>query len=217
MATSRARRTRCYHLLRGRGFSVEAIGCAVAPRTVYEATLEGHRAARKLGKPQRSRMAIDESEEPDALPELAWYGGRVQNMREPMMRRPRLSFPVIDSAQLLMNATLKPLTSRAGPLQGRVRVPGDKSISDRALIWGRWRSAKRGFPACWKVKTSSIPATPWRAGRAGGAKRQWRVAGPWGGRRRALPGGQRARFRQFRHRRPADAWRGRRLSGHRDV
>ena len=45
-----------YHLLRERGRSVEAIGCAVAPRTVYEATLEGHRAARKLGMPALSRV-----------------------------------------------------------------------------------------------------------------------------------------------------------------
>ena len=44
-----------YHLLRGRG--VEAIGCAVAPRTVYEATLEGHRAARRLGAAQVSAAA----------------------------------------------------------------------------------------------------------------------------------------------------------------
>ena len=44
-------------LLRERGRSVEAIGCAIAPRTVYEATLEGHRAARKLGAPARSRTA----------------------------------------------------------------------------------------------------------------------------------------------------------------
>ena len=46
-----------YHLLRERGRSVEAIGCAVAPRTVYEATLEGHRAARKLGAPQVSAVS----------------------------------------------------------------------------------------------------------------------------------------------------------------
>ena len=32
---------------------------------------------------------------------------------------------------------LRPLTaSAAGPLTGRVRVPGDKSISHRALIFG---------------------------------------------------------------------------------
>jgi 2,4-dienoyl-CoA reductase-like NADH-dependent reductase (Old Yellow Enzyme family)/thioredoxin reductase len=55
MATSRRSENTLYHLLRQRGLSVEAIGCAVAPRTVYEATLEGHRAARKLGAAQWSR------------------------------------------------------------------------------------------------------------------------------------------------------------------
>jgi hypothetical protein len=44
-----------YHLLRQRGVSVEAIGCALAPRTAYEATYEGHRAARKLGTSQLGR------------------------------------------------------------------------------------------------------------------------------------------------------------------
>jgi 2,4-dienoyl-CoA reductase-like NADH-dependent reductase (Old Yellow Enzyme family)/thioredoxin reductase len=52
MATSRSSENAIYHLLHGRGASVEAIGCAIAPRTVYEATLEGHRAARKLGTAQ---------------------------------------------------------------------------------------------------------------------------------------------------------------------
>src|ERR1700704_2267997 len=34
-------------------------------------------------------------------------------------------------------AALSPLTARrAGPLKGSVRVPGDKSISNRALIFG---------------------------------------------------------------------------------
>ena len=56
MATARSSENAMYHLLRERGRSVEAIGCAVAPRTVYEATLEGHRAARKLGMPAQSRM-----------------------------------------------------------------------------------------------------------------------------------------------------------------
>jgi 2,4-dienoyl-CoA reductase-like NADH-dependent reductase (Old Yellow Enzyme family)/NADPH-dependent 2,4-dienoyl-CoA reductase/sulfur reductase-like enzyme len=59
MATARASENALYHLLRERGRSVEAIGCAVAPRTVYEATLEGHRAARKLGAPPLSRTALD--------------------------------------------------------------------------------------------------------------------------------------------------------------
>ncbi len=55
MATARSSENALYHLLRQRGASVEAIGCAVAPRTVYEATLEGHRAARKLGTAQWGR------------------------------------------------------------------------------------------------------------------------------------------------------------------
>jgi 2,4-dienoyl-CoA reductase-like NADH-dependent reductase (Old Yellow Enzyme family)/thioredoxin reductase len=57
MATARSSENALYHLLRSRGRGVEAIGCALAPRTVYEATLEGHRAARKLGLPPPSRMA----------------------------------------------------------------------------------------------------------------------------------------------------------------
>ena len=60
MATSRSSENAIYHLLRERARSVEAIGCAVAPRTVYEATLEGHRAGRKLGAPQRSRSEREE-------------------------------------------------------------------------------------------------------------------------------------------------------------
>ena len=60
MATSRSSENAIYHLLRERDRSVEAIGCAVAPRTVYGATLEGHRAARKLGTPERSRAERDE-------------------------------------------------------------------------------------------------------------------------------------------------------------
>jgi 2,4-dienoyl-CoA reductase-like NADH-dependent reductase (Old Yellow Enzyme family)/pyruvate/2-oxoglutarate dehydrogenase complex dihydrolipoamide dehydrogenase (E3) component len=59
MATARESDNALYHLLRERGRSVEAIGCAVAPRTVYEATLEGHRAGRKLGAPPQSRMALE--------------------------------------------------------------------------------------------------------------------------------------------------------------
>jgi 2,4-dienoyl-CoA reductase-like NADH-dependent reductase (Old Yellow Enzyme family)/thioredoxin reductase len=59
MATARSSENGLYHLLRERGRSVEAIGCAIAPRTVYEATLEGHRAARKLGVPPLSRTALE--------------------------------------------------------------------------------------------------------------------------------------------------------------
>jgi predicted flavoprotein YhiN len=61
MATARTSNNALYHLLRRRGISVEAIGCANAPRTVYEATFEGHRAARKLGMSQWRRVDKDVS------------------------------------------------------------------------------------------------------------------------------------------------------------
>jgi len=50
MATARSSDNGLYHLLKGQGHSVEMIGCAMAPRGVYEATYEGHRAARRLGR-----------------------------------------------------------------------------------------------------------------------------------------------------------------------
>jgi predicted flavoprotein YhiN len=59
MATARRSNNALYHLLRERGVSVETIGCANAPRTVYEATFEGHRAARKLGASQWRRVSQD--------------------------------------------------------------------------------------------------------------------------------------------------------------
>jgi NADPH-dependent 2,4-dienoyl-CoA reductase/sulfur reductase-like enzyme len=59
MATCRSSENALYHLLRERGASVEMIGCANAPRTVYEATLEGHRAARRLGASQWARAGRD--------------------------------------------------------------------------------------------------------------------------------------------------------------
>jgi pyruvate/2-oxoglutarate dehydrogenase complex dihydrolipoamide dehydrogenase (E3) component len=59
MATARTSEAEIYHILRQRGASVEAIGCAVAPRSVYEATLEGHRAARRLGASQWTRIGRD--------------------------------------------------------------------------------------------------------------------------------------------------------------
>jgi hypothetical protein len=59
MATARKSETEIYQILRQRGVSVEAIGCAVAPRSVYEATLEGHRAARALGASQWTRISRD--------------------------------------------------------------------------------------------------------------------------------------------------------------
>ncbi len=59
MATARSSETEIYHLLKEQKVDVEAIGCALAPRTVYEATLEGHRAARKLSD-ARPRWAVAE-------------------------------------------------------------------------------------------------------------------------------------------------------------
>ena len=59
MATARTSNNALYHRLRTRGVSVETIGCANAPRTVYEATFEGHRAARKLGMSQWRRIEKD--------------------------------------------------------------------------------------------------------------------------------------------------------------
>jgi phytoene dehydrogenase-like protein len=60
MATARTSETEIYRLLRDRHIAVEAIGCVLAPRTVYEATLEGHRAARKLSD-ARLRWTISET------------------------------------------------------------------------------------------------------------------------------------------------------------
>jgi uncharacterized FAD-dependent dehydrogenase len=51
MATGRASENSLYALLRERGADVEMIGDAVAPRGAWEATFEGHRAARRLGSP----------------------------------------------------------------------------------------------------------------------------------------------------------------------
>jgi uncharacterized FAD-dependent dehydrogenase len=60
MATARTSETEVYRLLRDRDVSVEAIGCVLALRTVYEATLQGHRAARKLSD-TRSRWTFAET------------------------------------------------------------------------------------------------------------------------------------------------------------
>jgi NADPH-dependent 2,4-dienoyl-CoA reductase/sulfur reductase-like enzyme len=59
MATARRSENAIYHLLKRRGVSVETIGCANAPRTVYEATFEGHRSARKLGLSRWRRIGQD--------------------------------------------------------------------------------------------------------------------------------------------------------------
>ena len=80
------------------------------------------------------------------------------------------------------DAPPSPLESRSsGPLTGKVRVPGDKSISHRALILGAlWRSAKPGFRACWRARTSSIPPNRcrrWAPGWSGPVRLPGRCAG----------------------------------------
>ena len=62
MATARRSENAIYQLLKRRGLSVETIGCANAPRTVYEATFEGHRSARKLGLSQWRRSGQDSAQ-----------------------------------------------------------------------------------------------------------------------------------------------------------
>jgi 2,4-dienoyl-CoA reductase-like NADH-dependent reductase (Old Yellow Enzyme family) len=69
MATARTSETAVFNLLKDRQVSLEAIGCVLAPRTVYEATLEGHRAARKLS---------------DAR--LRWAGGETSRFRHEYTR-----------------------------------------------------------------------------------------------------------------------------------
>ena len=58
-------------------------------------------------------------------------------------------------------AELTPLTARqSGPVQGRTRVPGDKSISHRALILGALTVGETKSAACWKARTCCIPPMP---------------------------------------------------------
>ncbi len=52
------------------------------------------------------------------------------------------------------------LCYRAGPggdVRGRIRVPGDKSISHRAIMLGAWRKVSRRSRAFSKVKTVWLP------------------------------------------------------------
>ena len=80
-----------------------------------------------------------------------------------------------------MNATVSPLTARrSGALQGRVRVPGDKSISLRSLILGalavgetRITGMLEGEDAVSTAKAmAALGATVERTG-----ERAWRVLG----------------------------------------
>ena len=105
----------------------------------------------------------------------------------------------------------QPLTaSPSAALSGRIRVPGDKSISHRALILGalatgitRIERAARGRR---RDGHGQGHAGTWRRGRK--VERRGRREGTRRGRpARAV---RAARFRQFRHRQPADARRRRR-------
>ena len=105
----------------------------------------------------------------------------------------------------------------AGPLTGRVRVPGDKSISHRALIFGALTVGETRIPGL--LEGEDVLNTGQGHARA---RRQvertgegaWRVHGVGVGGFAQPPA---ARFRQFRHRLPAGDGGGRRLPDHRDL
>ena len=118
-----------------------------------------------------------------------------------------------------MHAEPTPLTaSRSGPLKGRVRVPGDKSISHRALILGALAVGETRISGL--LEGEDVLNTA-KAVQALGAQvertRRRRMEGPRRRRRRLRRARAAARFRQFRHRLPSDARRRRRLPDHRDL
>ncbi len=118
-----------------------------------------------------------------------------------------------------MPAESAPLTARRnGPLAGRARVPGDKSISIRALILGalavgetRIGGLLEGEDVLNTAKALRRSALASSAPASGNGSIHGVGVGGF-----AEPASA-ARFRQFRHRLPADARRGRRLPDHRDV
>ena len=88
-------------------------------------------------------------------------------------------------------------------LSGRVRVPGDKSISHRALMFGALATGRTAIAACWRARTCSTPprrCRRWaaRCARSGRPGRCWVAASA------ASPSPPRHRFRQLRHRHSAD-------------
>ena len=110
-----------------------------------------------------------------------------------------------------MNAPATPLTARRnGQLTGHARVPGDKSISIRALILGSLAVGETRIGGLLEGEDVLNTAQALRAlgasleRRGGGA---WRVHGVGVG-GFASPGAE-TRFRQFGHRLPADAGGGR--------
>ena len=112
-----------------------------------------------------------------------------------------------------------PLTARrSGALTGRVRVPGDKSISLRSLILGALAVGETRITGLLEGEDVISTANAMQAlgavvERTG--ERAWTRAGRRRRRlRRAVRG---ARFRQFRHRLPAGDGRGGRLPDHGDL
>ena len=118
-----------------------------------------------------------------------------------------------------MHAEPTPLTaSRSGPLKGRVRVPGDKSISHRALILGALAVGETRIGGLLEGEdvlntAKAVQALGAQVERSGAG--EWRVRGVGVG-GFAAPA-QNARFRQFGHRVPSDARRRRRLPDYRDL
>ena len=105
----------------------------------------------------------------------------------------------------------QPLTaSPSAGLKGRIRVPGDKSISHRALILGALATGRTRITGLLEAEdvlatAKAVQALGAEVERSNGA---YRGDGP---RRRRLAGPVRAaRFRQFRHRQPPHARRRRR-------
>src|SRR3954453_15234276 len=82
------------------------------------------------------------------------------------------------------HSTPSPLTARrAGPLKGRVRAPGDKSISHRALILGALASGVtevEGLLEGEDVKPTAAAIGRFRAGVARQGDGLWRVDGRGG-------------------------------------
>jgi hypothetical protein len=96
-----------------------------------------------------------------------------------------------------------PMTARKGPCRGTAEVPGDKSISHRALILGAMAWAR---PHHRLLEGQDVLDTA-KAMRAFGAEvssTARALARAWRRRRRLRGARARDRLRQFRHRRAAD-------------
>ena len=112
-----------------------------------------------------------------------------------------------------------PVTAgRRTPLKGRSRVPGDKSISHRALIFGLLAIGETRIEGLLEGEDVLRTAEACRALGADVTREgdgRWRVRGVGVG-GLVEPAGD-ARFRQCRHRLAADDGRRRRPPDHRDV